>query len=260
MTSEKTMLSWTTFVQTTLVALLCISTLSCGPKIVTPDSFANPYPTRKVWAITPLLNETGTSLADGVRFADHLVNQFEQIEGITVLPLNRVLAAMSANGIENVTSIGETIMMINVLKVDGLIVGTLTNWDPYEPPKIGAKIQLFSREKSVDGSIIDSRLLTYAATGDLPSGTSIYSKPVAQVSMYMDAASGDILTKIAEYAKGRIAIDSPGGWRRYLLSMDLYCEFVCHELAGKLLDEELSRLTGDQNQFKNANTTQDDKQ
>ncbi len=250
MTSKKTMLSWTGLGQLVVLGISIAASSSCVPRIVKPYSFISPYPASKVWAVVPLRNEAGTTLVDGTRLADHLVNQIQQINGISALPLNRVLRTMEANNIEQVNSIGEIITMINVLKVDGLIVGTVSAWDPYEPPKIGAAIQLYAGENPRHGSSFDSRVMTRAATStDLPYGTTLYSQPVAQVSQYFDAANGTILSQLSQYAKGRTAIDNPAGWRRYLLDMDLYCEFVSHELIVGLLNEEYYRLTAQQQQL-----------
>ena len=43
------------------------------------DPLVAPYATRRVWAVVPLRNETGSLQADGVRMAEQLARQLEKI-------------------------------------------------------------------------------------------------------------------------------------------------------------------------------------
>ncbi|MBI1369233.1 MAG: hypothetical protein GC162_11345 [Planctomycetes bacterium] len=237
MTSKKVILS--------LMLGLMLSAAGCElfqKRIEQPLVYSTPYPGPKMWAVAPFRNESGTSLVDSAVVADHLAQQIQQINGIGVVPVNRVLAAMNAAQIDAVNSVGDAMKLMNLLGVDGLIVGTITAWDPYEPPKIGATIQLYARELPGGGTALDSRALTRAtSTNDLP-GMVRYEQPVATVSDHFDAANGAVLQRIQDYAHGRAADDEPAGWRRYIINMDLYNEFVSHELMRRLFAREWDRL------------------
>jgi hypothetical protein len=211
-------------------------------KLDRPSALQSPYPGPKLWAVVPLRNESGTTLVDTVRLADKLTQALAETDGVTIMPVNRVLAAMQARDMTDVASVADAMQLMQTLGADGLIVGTLHAWDPYEPPKIGATIALFSRRATSGGDQVDSRKLTYAATSDRPGATVTHRQPVAQAGGYYDAANHDVLASLQDYAIGRTPTESPSGWRRYLLSMDLYSEFVSYTLARQLLEREWHRL------------------
>lgn len=212
------------------------------PKMDQPSSLTSPYPGPKLWAVAPLRNESGTTLVDTVVLADKLTQRLADVPGITMVPVNRVLAAMASLELASINSVGDAMKVSSLIGTDGLIVGTLTAWDPYEPPKVGATIQLISREKLDASSTVDPRQLSSAATGDRLGTAATWNQPVAQASGYFDAANHQVLGDLHNYAVGRTPLESPSGWRRYLLSMDLYTEFVSDELIRRLLESEWQRL------------------
>ena len=211
---------------------------------VEPDVYASPYVQPKVWAVVPLSNESGVSEADGARLADHLAQQLQQAERINVVPVNRVLEAMSAMNLAQVVTVGDAMALMNTLRADGLVVGTITAWDPYDPPKIGATVQLYTRPRP--DRAMDPRLLTRAATGDALPSDQQQGQPIATAGGHFDAASGTVIRRLEAYAKGRTPPDSAAGQRRYLISMDLYSEFVSHELMRRLFATEWDRLHAQQ--------------
>ncbi len=229
------------------VALFALTTLTgCPPKAtVRPVNLTSPYPAPKVWAVVPFRNYSGTSLVDSVAMADHLTQQLQQIDGIQVLPVNRVLETMASKEMPEVRTIEDAMTLMQALKADGLLVGSITAWDPYEPPRIGAQLQLYATRNpyTFSQSDIQTRTLTYAATDKLLPGSRRYNQPVASVGNHFDAANGDTEHALKKYAHGRTPADAPAGYRRYLINMNLYAEFVTHELAQRLLDAEWKRLT-----------------
>lgn len=228
-------------------AWICVAGLLCGcisgEKVEQPDRYTSPYPAPKLWAVAPLDNQTGTLLVDTTRLADKLTHQLQQIKGIETVAVNRVLEVMTEQKLTAITSIPEAMAVIEALDVDGLIVGAVTAWDPYEPPKIGLTVQLYARRNPNGTTSLDPRLLTASATDPLALAVVRYRQPVNHVAAYLDAGHGDVLTRLQRYAKGRSGHDSPAGWRRYLLSMDLYSEFASHELMRRLFAAEWERLT-----------------
>jgi hypothetical protein len=247
-TSKKVNLSrspqvlWIALAVWSVMGVVAVVLGGCGEKAIEePKAFPSPYPAPKVWAVTPLRNETGTTIADGTAMADHLTEHLQQVRGITALPVNRVLEAMAADNIIAIDSPAKIQRLMNTLNVDGLIVGTLTAWDPYDPPRIGVILQLYSRDRLAPP--LDTRDLTRAPSSNELPGVIAFTQPVSQVSHHFDAADGTTLKYLRHYATGRVPHDSAAGWRRYLLSIDLYSEFVSHELMRRLFDAEWKRLT-----------------
>ena len=247
MTSEQAMLS------RALVCALLVSV--CGlvagcdldrEPLGHPIEYRTPYPAPKLWAVVPLRNESGVTTVDPAGLADHLTRQLQQVDGIDVLPVNRVIEAMAVTEVQQIDTPAAAMALMRMLNVDGLLVGTVTAWDPYEPPKIGMLVQLYAQRTVDDEPMMDPRLLTRAAT---PGGDGIdrqpRSQPVAQASAYLDAANATVLRRLQKYAHGRVPPNSPAGWRRYVLNMDLYSEFACHEMMRRLFSAEWKRLTAD---------------
>jgi hypothetical protein len=207
-----------------------------------PHHHASPYPATKLWAVAPFANESGFSAVDGMAFADRLTQQLQQVRNLDVLPVNRVLEAMRARRMADVRSVEQAMALLETLGVDGLLVGTITAWDPYTPPKIGATVQLISR-RSGAMNVEDTRRLSSASTDVALPGLTRHAQPVARASWHFDAANHRVLADLQTYAQGRVPPDSPAGWRRYLNSMDLFSEFVSHELMRMIFAAEWDRLT-----------------
>ena len=86
--------------------------------------------------MAPLRNESGSIQADGGSIADHLTKHLENASNLDVIPVNRVLAAMARLEYGRVTSPTEARHLLHSLSVDGLVVGSITAYDPYDPPKV----------------------------------------------------------------------------------------------------------------------------
>ena len=253
MTSKKVML-------TTLILAAAFTALAgCSEKTRQPSALNSPYPAPKLWAVAPFRNESGTTTADGLALADKLTQQLQQVPGIRLVPVNRVLESFAANRMNDITSVNEAEQIMRTLGADGLIIGTITAWDPYDPPKIGVAMDLYKR-RAQQATAINTRKLTRAASSnDLPN-LIVHEKPVAQAGTYFDAANGNVRQNLTAYAYGRAPQDSPAGWRKYLLSIDLYSEFVAHELARELFSSEWQRLTIERQQLAEANARQQNQQ
>lgn len=242
MTSKQIMLTLS------LVALVGVVALQTGCQTEKRvDTVKAPYESRQVFAVAPLRNESGSAYANGVALADKLTYQLSLTKGIDTLPVNRVLAAMDALGMTAVTNKGEAIRLRQTLGVDGLVVGTVSAYDPYEPPKLGLSLELYLDPKLVwHGSGIDTRQLSRAATdpaATMPTYTGSITQPVSAISGHYDAADPNVDDLLVAYAAER-GPDHGGEMtqRRYRISIDLYSEFVSYQLTARLMDAERLRL------------------
>lgn len=211
------------------------------------DTVIAPYPTRQVFAVAPLRNESGSAFADGARLADKITQDLALTRGIDVLPVNRVYAAMDALGIDRIASKGDAIRLRQTLGVDGLVVGTITAYDPYTPPKLGLNLELYLDGRLVwAGNEIDTRQLSSAATDQaaaLPSDGALRSQPVTAIGGFYDAADPNTTDLLAAYIAERRPQDTPElAVRRHTLSIDLYSEFVSTTLTTRLMEAERLRM------------------
>jgi hypothetical protein len=175
--------------------------------------------------------------------ADQIVAKIDEVRGIACLPMNRTLAAMRARGMRMVASPQDARVLAETLGVDGLIVGTITAYDPYNPPKLGTKLALFARNAGVDAPQLDPLRLQIAYTEyDRQIATQYLSKPVATVSQHLDASNHEVLMELQRYATGRHDPESALGWKAITQSMDLYTQFAAFVAVSRLIDQERLRV------------------
>lgn len=243
MTSKQAMLA------ATLAALVLSPLVGCEYiGLSRPEArLSTPYDQRQVWAVAPLRNESGSRFADGVALADDLTQQLTLVRGIETVPVNRVLAAMQTLRMSAVASKDDALRLRQALGVDGLIAGSLTAWDPYDPPKIGIAVELYLDPVHASAAL-DTRRLTWAGTedGTIPQrGYTPDDQPVTAVGEHYDAADPITRDQLEDY--GRLRGINEGkvkhNARLYRVSMDLYSEFVSHAVCSRLLDSERVRLT-----------------
>jgi hypothetical protein len=227
-----------------LSLLLCslIITGCMQQRLDDPIVLVGPYAQTQRWAVAPLVNESGVSIVQGDRIADLLTEQAEQVEDITTIPVNRVLAAMDQLGYGTVQTPADARTLMHVLDLDGLIVGTVTAYDPYRPPKLGLALELHVREQPDGQAMIDPNALIKSTTGEPAAGTLGMLNPVAQASGVFDASNHETLTQLAVYTHGRDEPASAYGKDIYLVRMELYTQFVCFQLLHDLLREEWMRM------------------
>jgi hypothetical protein len=197
-----------------------------------------PTKKRQIWAVGPAVNLSGQGGVDALLQADLAFEQLQQVGGLTVVPVNRVAQVYVAMGIENVKSPEQAAAVCEALGVDGLVVPTITVYDPYNPPKFGGALQLFRRVVPVAGGAKPDAEAKLAdgepqpAAAELAGGVTL----TQSVGMY-DAANGSVRDALLVYASGRHDPVGPLGAKEYLVSMDRFCGFAYRSLAESLLYE-----------------------
>ncbi len=237
MTSKQVMLAW---------AVLLIGGCSLLGPPKGADPLIGPYGHRQVWAVAPLRNESGSQYADGAALADAIARHLEGASNLDVLPVNRTLQAMDALKMGPPSNPAEAMRLLKMLGADGLVIGTVSAYDPYDPPKLGIALELYvrpSRHRPLVG--LDVRKLSRAAR--LPSppswGSPNWSRqPVASVSAFLDAADPVVRGKLERYALGRGSAKAPDSSVLYRISMDLYSEFATYVMSWRLLRAETQRV------------------
>lgn len=233
-----------------ILACACAVSLSaCNnnkDRLDPPQVLVAPYDSARndvLWAVVPLANETGVSFADSDMISDALVAKIDEVRGLACLPLNRTIAAMRAANLRAVTSPAQARALAGLLGVDGIVVGSITDYDPYNPPKVGLKLALFSREADAGAMAVDPlRLQTAYSDYSKTPRTQYLDRPVSTVSEYLDGANHEVLMELQRYATGRHDTNSALGWKRMLTSMDLYTQFAANMAVARLIEQERLRL------------------
>lgn len=238
------------------VIALCVLITGCAKPdpLRPPQQLISPYastPAEPVWAVVPLRNESGTSAVDALAMSDTLVATVTQARGLRALPLNRTLDAMAALEMARPETPADLDRLARTLGADGVIVGSITAYDPYEPI-VGLALALFARPGSLEHAgtaelEIDPRQLREQPTEYDYFGTqqALGRGPASSVMLVLDGRDHDVKMRVRRYAQGRQDAVSSLGWERYLKSAPEYERFVTFEALGLLLQREWVRLARD---------------
>jgi hypothetical protein len=224
---------------------------ACAPKptLTPPRELFSPYDTAQgdvLWGVVPLRNESGVSLVDSLGITDKVVAAAAQVHGVRAVPVNRTIAAMRALRLPEIKGPEDLKTLATEMGVDGLIVGSITAYDPYDPPKLGLALALYARPgamQRITADPIDTRKLEYQPTDYQYFPRSTYKDaPASVVSEFLDAKNHAVLMDLQAYAQGRHDPNSAYGWKRYAASMDLFSEFAAWHAVSRLLNHEWIRL------------------
>ncbi|MEL6328653.1 MAG: hypothetical protein AAFR38_03245 [Planctomycetota bacterium] len=232
-----------------LIATIASTLAGCatGPRLTPARETIAPYDTTRgdaLWAVAPPANESGVSFVDPLAIGDEVVQAAESVRGIRCVPLNRTIAAMRRLGLERVTSEGEARALAAELGVDAIVAGSISAYDPYDPPVLGLTLVLYASPSAglvANGDVFDVRLFQLQATDSAFQG--LGPRPEAVGGGLFDAKRHDVVNRVQMYAQGRTDIDSPYGWRAFLVRSDLFAEFAAHEAVADLVEQEWLRLT-----------------
>ena len=238
-----------------VLAMLAVMPVVAGcaqkeQRLKAPQALVSPYDASQgdvLWAVVPLRNESGTTVADMYLVSDKVVAAASQVRGVRCLPLNRTIGAMRSLEMVDLASPADAEKLARALGVDGLIVGSITAYDPYNPPKLGLALALYSRpglvtRKPDANAGVDTRKLTFQPTDYQHFPRSGYQEaPASVVSEFLDGKNHQVLMDVQAYAQGRHDEKSALGWRRYLASMDLFSEFGAWHGVNRLLEHEWIR-------------------
>lgn len=196
-------------------------------------TYAPRYGPRTI-AVAPALNLSGQASPDALLQADIVYQELQKVRGVTVIPVNRVVQVYAGLGLKSVESSQQAAAVCEALGADALIVPTITAYDPYDPPKMAASIQMFTSKYRDRNGQIDVRQLSRAPTGG-PVQSMPRNADFIQAAHMFDASAGSTRMQITAYAQGRNDPLGPLGEREFYLNMDRYAAFVWHELIAETL-------------------------
>jgi len=207
-----------------LAASLIVSCAGCGrPKKIEPLTIANPFLGTATVAVAPAVNVSGSVDFDPNRLADQMASELGFADRITVIPVSRVLGAMAVQGKDQVTSRPQAMEVAEIVGADAILVFAVTEYDAFDPPRIGITAQLFG--VAPVGSM----------TGPVGDANAQEGRLLAQTQRVFSGANAEVVQEIMSYAALRDGDESPYGWRRYVVSQQHFVRFCCHATIKSLL-------------------------
>ncbi len=186
-------------------------------------------------AVAPALNVSGSADLDSNRVADLMASELSYVDGITVIPVNRVLAVLADQGRDAIESPGHALEVAKILGADAILVFAITEFDPYDPPVAGIAAQLYGRRRTAHFAAFDPVLESRIGA---PSGYESRGAPMgalAEFEQVFDASHEWVSAEVKRFAQSRSEAKSPFGWRVYLASQQRYLRFCCHETIRALM-------------------------
>lgn len=105
----------------------------------------NPVPGLESVAVAPFFNLSQERTVDGREFALAYYSELQKIPGFEVLPVGVVERAMIENGL-SMNSPDDALTLAKILGVDAVVVGAVTDYDPYSP-RVGLKVAWYSPQQ-----------------------------------------------------------------------------------------------------------------
>jgi hypothetical protein len=128
-----------------LLLALLLSTTGCGllPEITHEPVIRNPFPQLSRVAVAPFINLSDETTVDTRQFAIAYFNELQATPGFEVVPLAVVETAIRQHGIR-LEHPSEARRLAQLLGVDAVVIGAVTEFTPYYPPRCGLQVQWFA--------------------------------------------------------------------------------------------------------------------
>lgn len=113
------------------------------PEVSVQPIVHNPFPQLSRVAVAPFFNHSDEPTVDGRQFAMAYFAELQETQGYEVVPVSVVEAAMVHHQIR-IDGPESARKLAQVLGVDAIVVGTVTDFSPYYPPRCGMRIEWYA--------------------------------------------------------------------------------------------------------------------
>ncbi|MCA9235360.1 MAG: hypothetical protein KDA44_07800 [Planctomycetales bacterium] len=134
----------------TSLTLLALAWLAAGtgcslilPQVADKPVIRNPFPQLSRVAVAPFFNQSDEPTVDGRGAAMAYYAELQSVQGFDVVPVGVVEEAMIQHQID-LSGPGEARRLAKILGVDAVAVGSITDYSPYYPPRIGLRVEWYA--------------------------------------------------------------------------------------------------------------------
>jgi hypothetical protein len=119
-----------------------------GCHLIIPDVghqpvIRNPFPQLSRIAVAPFFNQSDEPTVDGRKFALAYYAELQAVAGFEVVPLGVVEEAILEHQVD-LSSAGEARRLARILGVDAVVIGSVTDYTPYYPPRCGLRVEWYA--------------------------------------------------------------------------------------------------------------------
>lgn len=198
-------------------------------------------------AVAPALNQSGSRDFDANRFSDLMASELTYSAGVSVVPVSRVLAVLAQNGDKSVRNAEHALAIGKTLGVDAVLVYSVTEYDPYDPPSIGLTCQLYGSRPGASQRSADPVALSRRAMLTASEDRTAARGLVSQMQRVFDASHDSVVRDVKRFARKREGDATPYGWRKHVVSQQHFIRFCCFSSIRELLSwrDETAPAEGD---------------
>ena len=125
-----------------LAALLASGCALVPDKVLQPQ-FHNPFPQLHKVAVLPFYNQSAEPTVDGEEVAMAYYNELQAIPGFEVMPVGVAKQLLVASRIDPHLA-SDFQQLARFMRVDAVLVGSVTDYSPYYPPRIGIAVDWYA--------------------------------------------------------------------------------------------------------------------
>lgn len=113
------------------------------PQISHQPVIRNPFPQLSRVAVAPFFNQSDEPTLDGRQVAMAYFAELQRTPGFEVVPVGVVEEAMIVHRVD-LGGPGEARRLAQLLGVDAVVIGAITDYSPYYPPRIGLRVEWYT--------------------------------------------------------------------------------------------------------------------
>ncbi len=126
-----------------LLALSALTGCCLVPEIAHEPTLHNPFPQLSRVAVAPFFNQSTEATVDGRQFALSYFNELQLVPGFEVVPVDVVEQTLAEQG-NRLASPADVRRLARALGVDAVVLGTVTDFSPYYPPRCGLRVEWYA--------------------------------------------------------------------------------------------------------------------
>jgi hypothetical protein len=128
-----------------LLLICCLLSSGCAmlPEVVHQPTLHNPFPQISKVAVAPFFNLSLEPKLDGLSAAEAYAAELAEVPGYVVIPVSQVQVMIQAYGLR-MENDRDARRLAQILEVDAVVVGAVTEYTPYYPPRMTLQVQWFT--------------------------------------------------------------------------------------------------------------------
>ena len=145
--------------------------------VIVDVGVTNPIPGLTTVAVAPFFNQSQERAVDGREVALAYYAELQKVPGFEVVPVGVTEVALREHNLD-LASPEDALRLARILNVDAVVVGSITDFHPYYPPRIGLSVNWYSPFPWVFRADIEDAECEAVASSDSPVATSSDADPL----------------------------------------------------------------------------------